>query len=563
MRRIIDVLRLKFDGGLSDRNAGRSLRLARTTVRDYVLRFKASGLAWPLAPEVDEEALERALFKRAEFPAILIRPLPDWALINKELKRKGVTLQLLWHEYVASQPTGYRYSQFAAHYRCWLARLEPVMRQVYKAGEKAFVDYAGVTVDVVDTPTGELRAAQIFVAALGASNYTYAEATWTQQLHDWIGSHVRAVEYFGGSPELWVPDNLRSGVTRACNYEPLLNQSYADFAAHYQSAVLPARVRRPRDKAKAETHVQIAEREILAPLRNRTFTSLAELNAAIRELLEILNNRPFQKLEGSRRELFDAIERPALKPLPGERHEYAETREARVSIDYHISVDRRFYSVPYQLVREKVLVRMTGTMVEILHKGKRVAAHTRSKRRGSYTTDRSHLPKAHQKHLEWSPSRLIRWGQSVGSATGGVFEEILRSKPHPEIGYRACLGIIALGRRYGNDRLDAASTRALRTGTVSYSSVKSILKSSLDRAPIDDEASATRLPKEHENIRGPEYYGSGDAQLTLLADDTTMGGDPDRSDDRSAVTEQMGPTTFPEMLPILTNHAQTPTTGGI
>jgi transposase len=532
-------------------------------VGDYVARFEMSGLQWPLSADIDEGALERALFKRGEFPPILSRPLPDWTLLNQELKRKGVTLYLLWREYLEREPAGYRYSQFAEHYRRWLARVEPVMRQVYKAGEKAFVDYAGVTVDVVDPTTGEIHEAQIFVAALGASNYTFAEATWTQQLHDWIGSHVRAVEYFGGAPELFVPDNPRSGVTKPCYYEPVLNQSYADFAAHYQSAVLPARVRRPRDKAKVETAVQIVEREILAPLRNRTFHSLAELNAAIRELLEILNNRPFQKLEGSRRELFEAIERPALKPLPAERHEFAETREARVSIDYHISVERRFYSVPYQLVREKVLVRMTGTMVEILHQGKRVAAHVRSKRRGSYTTDRAHLPKAHQKHLEWSPSRLIKWGQSVGSATGGVFEEILRSKPHPEIGYRACLGIIGLGRRYGNDRLEAASTRAMHTGAVSYSSIKSILKNSLDRTPIIEEPSNTRLPKEHENIRGPEYYGSGNAQLTLLTDDTKMGGDPDRTDDRSAVTGQMRPTNSPEMLPILTNHAQPQTTGGI
>ena len=566
MRRIIDVLRLKFDGGLSDRSAAQSLRIPRTTVRDYVLRFKVSGLVWPLAPELDEEALERALFRRTESPPALARPLPEWALINKELKRKGVTLQLLWLEYVMREPAGYRYSHFAAQYRCWLARVEPVMRQVYKAGEKAFVDYAGVTVDVVDPTTGEIHEAQIFVAALGASNYTYAEATWTQQLHDWIGSHVRTVEYFGGAPELWVPDNPRSGVTKPCYYEPVLNQSYAEFAAHYQSAVLPARVRRPRDKAKVETAVQIVECEILAPLRNRTFRSLAELNAAIRELLEILNNRPFQKLEGSRRALFETIERPVLKALPPERYEFSETKEARVNIDYHISVNGRFYSVPHQLVREKVFVRLTGTMVEILFNGKRVAAHTRSKRRGSYTTDPSHRPKAHQKHLEWTPSRLVKWGQSIGSATGALFEEILRSKPHPEMGYRACLGIISLGRRFGNDRLEAACTRAMHAGTVSYTSVKSILNTSLDRAPINEEPGETRLPKKHENVRGPEYYGSGDAQneaqLPLLSDDPKMGGDAARVDDRSAVISQIRPTKFPELLSTPTNHTEQQTRGG-
>lgn len=548
MRRIVDVLRLKFDGGLSDRSVARSLGVPRSTVGDYLARFGVSGLQWPLSPDIDEDALERALFKRGDFPPIVGRPLPDWTLLNQELKRKGVTLYLLWREYLEREPEGYRYSQFAAHYRRWLARVEPVMRQVHRAGERAFVDYAGVTMDVVDPASGEISVAQIFVAALGASNYTFVEATWTQQLPDWIGSHVRAVEYFGGSPGLWVPDNLRSGVTRACNYEPLLNQSYADFAAHYHSAVLPARVRRPRDKAKAETHVQIAEREILAPLRNRTFTSLSELNAAIRELLEILNTRPFQKLEGSRRELFEAIERPALKPLPPERHEFAETREARVNIDYHISVDGRFYSVPHQLVREKVFVRMTGTMVEILFKGKRVAAHARSKRRGSYTTDPSHRPKAHQKHLEWTPSRMVTWGQSIGSATGALIEQILRLKPHPEMGYRACLGIISLGKRYGNDRLEAACKRAMQSGTVSYTSLRSILKHSLDRAPVNEEPEATRLPKNHENVRGPDYYGGGEAQLALPVADMTKHGDPRHAENRSGIIGQMLPAEFSEVL---------------
>jgi transposase len=513
-------------------------------VTDYVERFRRSGLPWPLPADTDEEALERSLFKREEFPPILSRTLPDWTPLHRELKKKGVTLYLLWREYLEREPGGYQYSQFAVHYRRWLERVEPVMRQVYTAGEKAFVDYAGLTMDVVDTSTGEIRAAQIFVATLGASNYTYAEATWTQQLHDWIGSHVRAVEYFGGAPELWVPDHLRSAVTKACNYEPLLNQSYADFAAHYQSAVLPARVRRPRDKAKVETHVQIVEREILAPLRNRIFTSLAELNAAIRERLEILNNRPFQKLEGSRRELFEAIERPALKPLPAERHEFAETREAKVNIDYHISVDRRFYSVPCQLVREKVFVRVTGTMVEILHKGKRVAAHARAKRRGSYTTDPAHMPRPHQKHLEWTPTRMIKWGRSIGSATGKLIEEILRSKPHPEIGYRSCLGIMSLGRSYGDDRLEAASTRAVYLGLASYRSLKSILNTSLDRAPIDEAQTETRLPKDHGNIRGPDYYSADNEQLTMLTDDT-------------------GPAHSPESLPFPITHTQQQTTGGI
>jgi transposase len=517
MRRIVDALRLRFEEGLSARQVGRSLGVARTTVQDYVVRFKASGIPWPLPPHVTEEVLEQALFKRGEFPPVLTRPLPDWALLQRELTRKGVTLQLLWQEYKNNEATGYCYSQFAVHYKCWLDRVDPVMRQTYKAGERAFVDYAGLTMDVVDPATGELQTAQIFVGALGASNYTYAEATWTQQGSDWIASHVRTVEYYGGAPEFFVPDNLKSGVTSPCYYEPALNLSYADFAAHYQSAIIPARVKHPRDKAKVETAVQIVEREILAPLRNQIFTSLAELNAAIRERLEILNNRPFQKLEGTRRQLFEEIERAALRPLPATRHEYGEWREAKVNIDHHISVERHFYSVPYQLVRETVSVRITATMLEVLHKGKRIAAHQKGSRRGAYTTDPSHRPKAHQKHLEWTPSRLVNWGKSIGPATGAVVEHMLESKPHPEQGYRACLGVFSLAKRHGNDRLENAAVRAQQTGAMTYRSLKSILDRSLDKTPLREEAE-TRLPKVHENIRGSAYYTSdnSEAQLSLI-----------------------------------------------
>ena len=548
MRRILDVLRLKFDGRLSDRSAGRSLGMARTTVRDYVLRFERSGLGWPLDPEVGEEEVERALFRRGEFPPPLSRPLPDWAMVGRELKKKGVTLHLLWQEYREREPQGYGYSQFAVHYRSWLERIEPVMRQEYKAGELALVDYAGLTADVVDVSTGELREAQVFVAALGASNYTYAEATWTQRLQDWIASHVRAVEYFRGSPQLWVPDNLRSGVRKSCYYEPTLNPTYAEFAAHYQSAVLPARVGRARDKAKVETAVQIVEREILAPLRHHTFTSLGELNGAIGERLERLNTRAFQKLEGSRRELFEAIERPALTPLPAERYEYAECRQARVNIDYHISVEKHCYSVPHRLVREKVMVRMTAAMIEVLHKGKRVAVHTRSRKPGGYTTDPSHRPKAHQKRLEWPPSRVVAWGKSIGAATGAVVDEILRSKPHPEMGYRACLGILSLAKRYGNDRLERAADRALRTGAVGYGSIKSILRNSLDRAPVPDTESETRLPQLHQNIRGSDYYADLQAglQLNHLHTAAEDGGTPGTPEPRSPVIGQVRGTFFPD-----------------
>ena len=516
MRTILDVLRLRLEVGLSERHTARSLGVPRTTVQDYLARFRRSGLAWPLPPDVDEAALERALFVLDVPVPEARRPVPDWATIAQEKKRKGVTLHLLWQEYRSVEPAGYGYSQFAEHYRRWRVSLDPVLRQEYRAGDRAFVDYAGMTVEVVDPITGDGRTAQIFVAALGASNYTYAEATWTQQLPDWIASHVRMLEYFGGVSALIVPDNLRSGVTYASYYEPEINATYAEFAAHYGTAILPTRVVRPRDKAKVETAVQIVEREILAPLRHHRFTSLAELNDAIHERLERLNTRPFQKLAGTRRTLFDATDRPALRPLPAERYEYAEWRIAKVNIDYHIAVDKHFYSVPFQLLREQVTVRTTVTMLEVLHRGKRVAAHPRRYTPGGYSTEPAHRPKSHQQHVEWTPSRLVHWGQSIGVATGAVVTHILETKPHPEQGYRACLGLFSLGKRFGKDRLEAAAARAQQSDTMSYRSINSILKHGLDQTP-PDHAVATHLPTTHENVRGAAYYADVDAHAAMDA----------------------------------------------
>jgi len=508
MRMIRDVLRLRQEAGLSERHAARSLGVPRSTVQDYCARFHASGLTWPLAAAMTDGALEQALFARAITPAPASRPLPDWAHIAQEKKRKGVTLLLLWQEYREREPTAYSYSQFALHYRQWRDTIEPVMRQEYRAGERLFVDYAGLTVDVVDATSGECRAAQIFVAALGASNYTFAEATWTQQLPDWIASHVRLVEYIGGVTSLLIPDNLKTGVTYASYYAPEINATYADFATHYGTAILPTRVAAPRDKAKVETAVQIVERELLAPLRHHRFMSLAELNDALRERLEALNDRPFQKLPGTRRSLFEATDRPALRPLPATRYEYAEWRTAKVNIDYHIAVEKHCDSVPYALVRATVDVRLTATMCEILHQGTRVAAHVRRATPGGYSTDPAHRPKSHTRHLEWTPSRLVHWGASIGVATGAVVAHILEHKPHPEQGYRACLGLLSLGKRYGNARLEAAAQRAQATGAMTYRSLHSILKLGLDQAPPDAVDATTHLPATHDNVRGAAYYAA-------------------------------------------------------
>jgi transposase len=507
MRKVREVLRLGWECGLSARQIARSTRIGRTAVAEYLSRAKAAGLGWPLPAGLDDGALERRLFPPRPTAAAADRPTPDWAVVHQELKHKGVTLQLLWEEYKTGWPEdGFQYSWFCKAYRDWMGLLDVSMRQEHRAGEKLFVDYAGQTVPVADPRTGELRAAQIFVAVLGASNYTYAEATWTQSLPDWIGSHIRAFEFLGGVTEILVPDNLKSGVLRPDLYEPDLNATYADLAAHYGTAVIPARVRRARDKAKAEAGVLLVERWILACLRHRTFFSLAELNTAIALLLVKLNNKPFQKLPGTRRTLFEQLDRPALRSLPPVRYEFAEWKRATVYLDYHIEVDRHYYSVPFQLRKRKVDVRYTRTSVEVFFKGNRVASHQRSFQPGRHTTLPEHMPPAHRSYAEWTPERLRLWAGKIGPATQAVVAAILVSRPHPQQGFRSCLGILHLTKKYGDRRLEAACQRAGRIGARSYKSIASILQHGLDSQPLPaiEERSAT-LPA-HGNLRGPEYY---------------------------------------------------------
>ena len=408
-------------------------------------------------------------------------------------------------EYKAEDPEGYQYSQFCELFNQWKKTLQLSLRQEHRAGEKMFVDYAGPTIRVIDQETGEIKEAQLFVVVLGASSYTYVEAQWAQDLPSFIGGHVRAFEFFGGVPELVVPDNLKSGVKKADRYEPSLNRTYYEMATHYGCAIMPTRPRKPKDKAKVESAVLVVERWILAVLRNRTFFSLSELNSAIWEALEKLNQKPFQKLEGSRQSVYLTLDKPALRPLPAHSYEYATWRKARVNIDYHITVDYIHYSVPYTLVQQEVDVRITEKMVEIFFKGKRVSSHRQGFRRGEAVTDPAHRPKSHQKHMEWTPSRLISWGSSVGTNTGILVERILQSRPHPEQGYRACLGIMSLGKRYSKERLEAACYRALTLGATSYRSVKSILEKGLEQLELDLDIPEKNAPL-HENIRGAEYY---------------------------------------------------------
>jgi len=506
MRKIKEVLRLKWAHNLSNRKIAESCSISHSTVADYLLRAKLAGLSWPIDPDLDDASLGDLLFSTTDKSIPAKRRMPDMEYLYRELKRKSVTMQLLWYEYKQTNPDGYQYSQFCNLYRRWTKKLDLSLRQEHRAGEKLFVDYAGQTASIVDPKTGEITEAQIFLATLGVSSYTFAEASPSQDLPSWIKSHVHAFEFFGGVTEIIVPDNLKSGVTKPCRYEPDINPTYQDLAEHYGTTVIPARSRKPKDKAKVESAVFVAERWILAALRNHTFFSLNELNQAIAEKLTDLNNRKFQKLDTTRRQLFETIDRPALKSLPSRPYEFAEWKRARVNIDYHIEIYRHYYSVPYQLAREQVDVRLTSGTVEVLYKNKRVASHQRSYRQGAFTTLTEHMPKSHQKYLEWTPSRLIRWAEKNGPKTKRLITRILDSRTHPEQGYRSSLGIMRLAKTYTPERLEAACERALFINAYSCKSVRSILKKGLDRQPFLFETTEDMEPLNHPNIRGKHYY---------------------------------------------------------
>jgi len=508
MRKIREVLRLRLECRLSLEQIGLALGLSKGVVAKYVKAAAAAQLDWPAVQGLAERGLEERLFPPAAKVRFSDFTPPDYAWIHQELKRKGVTLQLLWEEYRAQCPgRPYLYTAFTQRYRTWAQTLKRSMRQVHRAGEKLFIDYAGQTTPVIDGDTGQIHQAQLFVATMGASNYTYAEATWGQKSEDWLGAQARALTFLGGVPAMLVPDNPRALIADPDRYEPGLGRAYQEFAAHYGVAVLPARVRHPQDKAKVEVAVQIAERWILARLRHRQFFSLTSLNGAIGELLADFNHRPFKKLSGCRASAFAALDRPMLRPLPARPFELARWKKARVSIDYHVEIERHYYSVPFQLVGKQVEVRLTAAVIECFLKGERVASHPRSTAQGRHSTVTEHMPKSHRAHLEWSPGRLLNWGASIGPATAGLVKHLLESRPHPEMGYRACLGLMRLGRTYGNDRLEAACARAMAVRAPTYRSVASILKAALDRLPLPTPAVHTelRLP-EHDNVRGPKYY---------------------------------------------------------
>jgi transposase len=510
MRRLRELLRLKYDTGLSHRAIAQACGMGLGTVTTYLQRAAAAGLAWPLPEDLDDAALEARLFARPAISPAHDRVMPEWTQLHQELKKPGVTLALLWTEYRAQHRAGYAYSQFCERYRRWARALKPSMRQVHRAGEKLFVDFSGKRPHLVDPTTGEEIPVELFVGVLGASGLIYAEATRSQDLPAWIGAHVRMLEYCQGSPAIWVPDNLKSGVTTASRYEPEINRTYADLARHYGAVVIPARVATPTDKPKVEVSVQIAQRWVLAALRHRTFFTLADLNAAIAERVDAINDRPMKITGVSRRVLYEQLDRPALKALPRTRYELAEWKPCRVNIDYHVDVDHNFYSVPYPLVHERVEARFTASIVEVLFKGKRIASHARLTGRGRFATQLAHMPRAHRAHAEWTPSRLIAWAEQTGPATGRLVAGILERRPHPEQGYRACLGLMRLGRVHGAERLEAACGRAERLRSYRFRTVEHILRHHQDRLPLDD-AEPTRPALTHENLRGAEYYTQQEA----------------------------------------------------
>lgn len=505
MRRIRDVLRLRLAANLSIREINRSTKISVGAVQKLLSRAQALGLSWPLPDELDDARLAQLFYPSADTRVSSRYQMPDWKELHQQLKHPHTTKQLLWEEYTACYPNRcYSYAQFCEHYRRWLAKQKRSMRQLHKAGEKCFVDYAGSTVPIINASTGEIRQAQIFVGVLGASNYTYAEASWSQSLPDWLQSHVRMLEYYGGCPQMIVPDNLRSGVSKACRYDPELNPSYQQWAEHYQVAVMPARPYKPRDKAKAENGVLIVQRWILARLRHHSVFSLAELNQCIAQLLEELNARAFKQLPGCRRSAFEQLDRPALSPLPAQPYQYVAIKPAKVNIDYHVAYEQHHYSVPHQYVGEKVEIHAGARLVQICFRGQPIASHAR-KHGAGFSTNPAHMPERHRAQQQWTPGRLKRWAGDIGADAVAWVSAQLERREHPEQAYRVCLGLLSLSKQYPASRLNAACRLANRAGLIRLKQVRSILQSNRDQLP-EQLSLATELPQDHENVRGPSNF---------------------------------------------------------
>lgn len=510
MRKIRELMRLKFDSKLSNRKIATSLCISPATVSCYLQDAKAAGVTWEQAINMTDDELETVIFGKISGNSKAFTKKfasPNWEYVLKELKRKNVTKMLLWQEYRNNFPgESYSYSQFCSNFNAWCNKKKLSMRQIHKAGEKLFVDYAGHTIPITNPDTGEQKQAQIFIAVLGASNYTYAEASSSQSLPDWIKAHVRALDFIGGIPEIIVTDNLKSAVKKVHKYDPDLNPTYQKLAEHYGFAVIPARPYKPKDKAKVEVGVQIVERKILAKLRDKTFFSVAELNQEIKKLLLDLNNEPFQKLPGTRRESYLSLDKPTLRQLPKQKYIYAEIKLAKVHVDYHIEVERHYYSVPYTLVREKVDIHISADTVSIYHKNKRIVTHPRSHEKGRHTTLTEHMPESHKFRAKWTPERMRDWASNIGESTKSIIDSIITKRQHPEQSFRACLALLNLSKKFSNERLERACNRAIKIGAPHRKNIESILRNGLDN--LTEQGRKTNLPnvQNHDNIRGEEYY---------------------------------------------------------
>lgn len=506
MKKLKDILRLKYGLKLTHRQIATSLSISPSVVSRYAARAAHMGITdWPLDESWDDVTLKRT-FLNTKAP-LKKHSLPDWQQVHDELtQHKFTTLQLMWEEYADTHPAGhYSYNHYCRMYRGWCKTRRLSMRQTHYAGEKLFVDYCGPTLPIINPDTGEYRYAQVFVAVLGASNYTYAEATWTQQLEDWVMSHVRCFEFLGGVPHMVIPDNLKSGVNKACRYEPELNPTYHQLSEHYDTAVIPARPYKPKDKAKAEVGVQIVERWIMGKLRKETFFSLKQLNQRIAELLVWMNDKVMKQYDTSRRDLFERLDRPALKPLPTQPYQYTYIKKVRVNIDYHIEIEKHYYSVPYPLVGKVLEAHVSGQLVRLSYEGKTVSTHPRAYQAGRHTTQHRHMPTAHQKQ-QWSPARFEQWASRIGPHTLALVQDYLRSRKHPEQAYRVCLGLLNLSSKYSNVRLENACHRALATGAKRLKSITSMLQKGLDNAPLPAEQGDLLSAIKHTNIRGNDYY---------------------------------------------------------
>ena len=500
-----EIFRQKLTLERSHRDVGKALRVSVGKISGALARATALGLDAPTIEGMSDAALEAALYPKAV--AACARAVPDCAALHIELRKPKVTLALLHVEFIEQHPDGIGYSAFCDRYREWSKRTSLVMRQVHVAGDKLFVDYAGMQPKIVDPNTGEVTEVELFVAVLGASNFTFAEATHTQRVADFVGSVARAMTFLGGVPNAIVPDQLKSAVTGACRYEPAIQRATAELGRHYGTTILPARPKSPRDKAKVEAGVLVAERWLLARIRNETFSSIGALNARLSELTRDLNGRRMKTYNASRRDLFERLDKPALGPLPTTPFEVSTWKEVSLNVDYHFELDHHLYSAPYQLVQERLWVRATASTVELIHRGTRVDSHARSFVRGGRTTKPEHMPSTHRAQAEWTPSRILGWaGQEVGPSARALCEVILRERRHPEWGFRSCLGLLRLAKKYGNERVEKASARALCVGARSYRHVKTILQHNLDAAPLPAPDQPAAAGVMHENVRGREYY---------------------------------------------------------